>query len=231
MRDEVHAISTMRRLNRERPTAVFSTESWPSFIHGSNHRKTRRRTRDVEGDRRTRKKIHEIEKGYAKPLQDEIKRLKRSSPKRGSRTEAELQNLENFVTAINITLAVENPAITRSSWDSPPRPPRISGDAAVLGVHEVGTYHNIVNTILQKSFIRRADPLVSYAIMLVIALVIDSPYSGFRPCAPSWPRWYRSSWSHAGIFGTFAFGASGSTRSVYRSRSCFRHWPSSRPSS
>ena len=36
----------------------------------------------------------------------------------------------------------------------------------------VGSYHNIVNTILQRNFITKASPLISYGAMLILALII-----------------------------------------------------------
>jgi adenylate cyclase len=156
----------------------------------------------------TRKKIHEIEKGYAKPLQDEIKRLKAElAKKKNPETEAELQNLENFVTAINITLAVEN---LRDHSVIMGLTATATSDIGVTPLSSeymmVGTYHNIVNTILQKSFIRRADPLVSYAIMLVIALVIGFTIQRLSAVRSVVATVVSFVVVNAGIFATFAFG-------------------------
>ncbi len=122
----------------------------------------------------TRKKIYEIEKGYAAPIADEIKRLKEELKKgKNAEMEAELQNLKVFSTAINIALAVDK---LRDNSVIMGLTATATSDIGVTPLSSeymmVGTYPNIVNTVLQKKFIIKANPFVSYALMLFFALAI-----------------------------------------------------------
>lgn len=121
-----------------------------------------------------RKKIRDIEAGYAKALSDEIKKLTaEQGKKKDPETQKTLDNLKNFMTAIKIVTEVEKLAdhsvITGLTGTA-------TQDIGVTPTSSefmmVGTYPNIVNTILQKSFIRKVNPLVDLGIMLAVALLI-----------------------------------------------------------
>ncbi len=155
-----------------------------------------------------RKKIYEIEKGYAKPIQDEIKRL-RSELKKEKNPEAEeaLRNMQNFVTAINITLAVEN---LRNHSVIVGLTATATSDIGVTPLSSeymmVGTYHNIANTILQKRFIHSAGPLISYSIMLAIALIIGLTIQRLTAVRSVVATVVSFVVVNVGVFATFAFG-------------------------
>ncbi|MCU0845497.1 MAG: CHASE2 domain-containing protein [Spirochaetes bacterium] len=155
----------------------------------------------------TRKKIYEMEKGYAKPLQDEIKRLRAGLKKeKNPEIEAEIQNLQNFITAINITLAVEK---LRDHSVIMGLTATATSDIGVTPLSSeymmVGTYHNIANTILQKSFIRKVDPLVSYGLMLLVALVIGLAIQRLPAVRSVVATVVSFILINAGIFAAFAF--------------------------
>ena len=124
--------------------------------------------------RQARKKVREIEANLTKPLRDEIKKLTVELKKtKTPEMEEALANMNNFMTAIRIVTEVE----------------KLRDHSVIIGytataAHDIGvtplapeypkmgTYHNIVNTILQKAFIRKIDAPITYAIMLLLALGI-----------------------------------------------------------
>lgn len=122
----------------------------------------------------TRKKIRGIEAKLVKPLRDEIKKLTEEVKKtRTPEMEEALANMNNFMTAIEIVTSVEK---LRDHSVLIGYTATATHDIGVTPVApeypKMGTYHNIVNTVLQKSFIRKVDAPVTYAIMLVLALAI-----------------------------------------------------------
>ncbi|MBP7602571.1 MAG: CHASE2 domain-containing protein [Spirochaetes bacterium] len=209
VRDEVHGYFDEEEIksgNTDRSLLYGKLSQLYAKFESSKEEAVRRDTWKEIAD--ARKKIYEIEKGYAGPLQEEIKRLKAELKKeKNADIEAEIQNLETFVTAINITLAVER---LRDHSVIMGLTATATSDIGVTPLSSeymmVGTYHNIVNTVLQRSFIKKADPIVSYALMLVIALVIGltiQRLSAVRSVVATVASFVVV---NAGIFAAFAFG-------------------------
>jgi len=209
VRDEVHGFFDEEEIksgNTDRSLLYGKLAQLYAKFESSKEEPVRRDTWKEIAD--ARRKIQEIEKGYAAPIRDEIKRLKAELKKgKNPEAEAELKNLENFVTAINITLTVEK---LRDHSVIMGLTATATSDIGVTPLSSeymmVGTYPNIVNTVLQKSFITKANPVVSYALMLVLALAIGltiQRLSAVRSVVTAASSFVLV---NIGIFAVFAFG-------------------------
>ena len=118
-----------------------------------------------------RHKIDVLEKALIQPLHQELKRLKEIEKEDPSASES-VAGLSNFIKAIKLVREVEN----------------LRHHSAILGLTAtgtqdigvtplsshymmVGTYPNVLNTILQKEFITEASDVANYIVMLLIALL------------------------------------------------------------
>lgn len=135
--------------------------------------------------RDTRKKITAIEKGYAKPLVEEAEKIRAELKKGESAKLSEaLDNLENFITAINIVTEVER---LRERSVIIGLTGTATQDIGVIPLSSeymmVGSYPNIVNTILQNGFIHKSSAAVDYALMLIIAIAMGLLVQRFNATA------------------------------------------------
>ncbi|MDY6935581.1 MAG: CHASE2 domain-containing protein [Spirochaetota bacterium] len=131
----------------------------------------REKSQNIE---KIRSKIRDIEKGYAKPITEEIHRIEGELIKaKSSGLEEELYDLKNYLKAINIVMRVEN----------------LRDKIAIIGLTATGTqdlgtvtiypefmmvgiHHNIVNTIINKSFIYKIGRFTNYCIMFILAIIM-----------------------------------------------------------
>ncbi len=121
-----------------------------------------------------RKKIRAIEEGYKKPLIEDIAKIQAELQKgENAQLEDALSNYRNYITAIDIVLKVESLhdkialiGLTATGTQ----------DLGAIPTHHeymmVGTWHNIINTILNKAFITRTSMVANYIIMLILALMM-----------------------------------------------------------
>ncbi len=121
-----------------------------------------------------RKKITAIEKGYAKSLSKDAEKISAELKKNKSpELEQQLANVQNFITGINIVTEVEK---LRDHSVIIGLTGTASHDIGVTPTSSeylmVGTYPNIINTIIHDKFIHRAGWAVEYALMLLLAVGI-----------------------------------------------------------
>ncbi len=124
--------------------------------------------------REIKERIGEIEKGYKKVIQQGIDEVKAELQK-GDNPELQqtLDNLKNYLTAINIVLRVESlqdrvgiVGLTATGTQ----------DLGAIPIHNeymmVGTYPNIVNTIVHQSFITRMGSGVNIVLWFIAAMLM-----------------------------------------------------------
>lgn len=86
---------------------------------------------------------------------------------------AELENIENFATAVNIVKKIEslNDHITITGLTA-----TATQDVGITPTSShywmVGSYHNVINTILQKQFIFKLPTFMSYFLQLVLSIFL-----------------------------------------------------------
>ncbi|MDY6968314.1 MAG: adenylate/guanylate cyclase domain-containing protein [Spirochaetota bacterium] len=121
-----------------------------------------------------RERIREIEKGYTKPIVEQISRIKEElKTGKDEKLEQSLFDLNNYLTAINIVLEVES---LRDSTAVIGMTATGTQDLGVIPTYSeymmVGTYPNIVNTIINKSFIIRVNDVINYILMFILSLLM-----------------------------------------------------------
>ncbi len=128
----------------------------------------------AEAVRALRAKIRETELALASSVFEEIKATKEKIKGGSTRELAEsLAGLENYAKAIRLVIDTEDlqdhvaiAGLTATATQDIGVTP-LSSEYLM-----VGTYHNIINTILQRKFIVRVKDYINYLIMFVIALFI-----------------------------------------------------------
>lgn len=124
--------------------------------------------------RKVQSDIAKIEKEYLRDLEKGIPELEQQIKEHDSeQIRSTLKNLKTYITAVKIVTGVENLAgqyiITGLTATA-------TQDIGVIPVSSeymmVGTYHNVLNTILQGEYIRKAPGWINYLCMLLIALII-----------------------------------------------------------
>ncbi len=121
-----------------------------------------------------RKKIRAIENGYKKPLLEEMARIEEELKKgENANLEENLLYFRNYLTGIDIVLGVEalqdKIAIVGLTATG-------TQDLGVIPIYNkymmVGTYHNIVNTILNESYITKVGKVINLIIMFILTLLM-----------------------------------------------------------
>ncbi len=118
-----------------------------------------------------RHRIHVIEKELIQPLHEELHRLKEIAREDSSALES-VAGLSNFINAIILVREVEN---LRHHSTIVGLTATGTQDIGVtpLSSHYmmVGTYPNVLNTIVQGEFITEASDMVNYIVMLLLAIL------------------------------------------------------------
>ena len=121
-----------------------------------------------------RRKIRAIEEGYKKPLLEEIARIQ-AELKKGddAKLKEALSNYTNYTTAIDIVIKVES---LRDKMALIGLTATGTQDLGAIPTHHeymmVGTWHNIINTILNEAFITRTSMTANYIIMFILAVMM-----------------------------------------------------------
>jgi adenylate cyclase len=116
----------------------------------------------------------DIKKGYARVLDDEIKRIEEDLKRKDDKKlRGELAALKNDKKAVDLILWVEGlrDSLALTSWTATGTTD-IGRTPTSNEYARVGTYHNTVNTILQRKFIRLAPAWLNYLLMLAVALLM-----------------------------------------------------------
>ncbi len=121
-----------------------------------------------------RKKIRAIELSYTEPVKKQLAELKAAQGmEKSAGIKEQIAEAENFLTAVKLVHEVEG---LRDHMAIIGLTATGTQDIGVTPLSSqfmmVGTYHNIVNTILQKRFIHKTGAAVNYFFMLVLALAI-----------------------------------------------------------
>lgn len=173
-RDEIHDFfdSQDAATGGRRPALIAETARLRSELaRQADHEKKRALMKKIEDNR---EEISRIELSYGAPVLDEI-RAAREKLAGGENAEIEraIANLENYHHAIRLVVDVE----------------KLSGHFGIVGLTAtatqdigvtplssqymmVGTYHNIINTVLQNRFITKAGAVPNMLIMLLFALLM-----------------------------------------------------------
>ncbi|HNW28270.1 MAG TPA: adenylate/guanylate cyclase domain-containing protein [Spirochaetota bacterium] len=111
---------------------------------------------------------------YLGNYDEEIKKLKSEIKKgAGSNRKEELKQMEFLQKAMNLGLLVENLSDTIALSGLVAAGTQDIGSIPLHNVYaRVGTYHNTINTIIQKQFIKRVNWPVNLAIMLALAVAM-----------------------------------------------------------
>jgi len=117
-----------------------------------------------------------IKNTLADPIRDEIKRIQealKEKPKNDKQLKSDLAHWQNELQAIELVLRVEKlrdnvtiTGLTATGTIDIGQTPTWNEYAMV------GAYHNTINTILQRKFIRKSPAWVNYIIMLIFALLM-----------------------------------------------------------
>lgn len=119
-------------------------------------------------------RIRNIEKNFANPIISEIKKIKEELKSgKNQKLEDVILDLNNYLTAINIVVEVESLqdkisiiGLTATGTQ----------DLGVIPIYNkymmVGTFHNVINTILNKNFIIKLGRITNYTIMFILAIII-----------------------------------------------------------
>jgi adenylate cyclase len=119
-------------------------------------------------------KIFKIEQGYASTITKEIKQIEgKLKNNKNSELEANLNQYKNYLKGINIVLSVESlrdkiciaGLVATGTQD-------IGATPTDNEYWMVGTYHNIVNTILNESFIIKISYLMNLLIIIILTLIM-----------------------------------------------------------
>jgi len=122
-----------------------------------------------------RKKIRGIESGYTAPLKKQLGEVKKnlSSDSGNPRLIDAAKGLENYLKAVRLVLDVDN---IKSHIGIVGYTATASQDIGVTPLSSnymmVGTYHNIINTVLQGEFIRKTGRPFNLLLMLILAVGI-----------------------------------------------------------
>jgi adenylate cyclase len=119
-------------------------------------------------------KILKIEQGYAFTISKEIKEIEgKLKNSKNNELEANLNQYKNYLNGINVVLSVKNVRdkvciaglVATSTQD-------IGATPTNNEYWMVGTYHNIVNTILNESFIIKISRLLNLLIILILTFIM-----------------------------------------------------------
>jgi adenylate cyclase len=131
-------------------------------------RKIRKNINEISG------KIVKIEQGYASVITKEIQQIEGKLKNNKNRDlESNLNQYKNYLKGINIVLSVESlrdknciaGLVATGTQD-------IGATPTDNEYWMVGTYHNIVNTILNESFIKKISQLMNLLIIIILTLIM-----------------------------------------------------------
>ena len=124
-----------------------------------------------------RKKIRSIESGYSEPLRKQLADVKKKLAADSSNPQLidAAQGLENYLKAVRLVLDVDN---IKNHIAIVGYTATASQDIGVTPLSSnymmVGTYHNIINTVLHGEFIRKTGKIFNLLLMLILAVGIGT---------------------------------------------------------